>query len=105
MPVLPWDDLDVFFGDFACPVTLTLANGAVRVIQGIFDDPYLNTELGEYEADTSRPRLTVKEADVAGVKRGDTALVGAVLYDVLSSPNQDGNGTATLELALPGGAF
>ena len=97
---LPWDDLDAFLTDFAVPVTLH-AGGTDRVIKAIYDDPYLNAQIGEYEADTSRPRLTCKESDVAGVVRGDTVIVEGTTYDVLSSPQGDGTGMAMLDLARP----
>lgn len=100
MPVLPFDDLDVFLDDFAIPAVVTLQGGGQRHFVGIFDEPYLNAELGEYEIDTSRPRFTCKEADVVGVLRGDTALIAGKTYDVLTTAQPDGTGMALLELAL-----
>lgn len=99
MPVLPFDDLDVFIDDFAITARLCLQNGAVRVISGIFDEPYLNAELGEYEADTQRTRFTCKESDVVGVTRGDTVTIESIVYDVLTTYQPDGTGMAQLELA------
>lgn len=107
MPAPAWDDLSTFLNpdDFGVPVRVVLQDGSTRDFTGIFDDPYLNAQLGEYEADTSRPRITCREADVAGVSRGDTVGVNGCTYDVLSAPHGDGTGMAVLELALPSGRF
>lgn len=96
-----WDDLDAFFdpADFATPVVVELQDGTVRTFPGIFDDPYLNAQLGEYEADSSRPRVTCRESDVAGMLRGDVVKVAGRTYDLMSAPQGDGTGTASLELA------
>lgn len=102
MPKPAWEDLDVFLSadEFATNATVRLQEGGTRIVRGIFDDPYLNAELGEYEFDTNRPRLTCKEADVIGVKRGDLVDIDGRVYDVLSSPQPDGTGMALLEMAL-----
>ena len=97
-----WEDLDVFLNvdEFAVTATVRLQAGGTRAVRGIFDDPYLNAELGEYEFDTNRPRLTCKERDVLGVLRGDVVEIDGKVYDVLSSANSDGTGMAVLEMAL-----
>lgn len=101
MPAPAWEDLDAFLSvdEFAVAATVHLQAGTMRTVRGIFDDPYLNAELGEYEFDTNRPRLTCKESDVDGVLRGDTVVIDGKTYDVLSTPNSDGTGMALLELA------
>lgn len=99
MPVLPFDDLDVFLDDFALTATVRLQSGGYRQVRGIFDDPYLNAQIGEYEHDTSKPRLLCKESDVVGVLRGDIVDMDGRVFDVLTSAQPDGNGMAVLELA------
>ncbi|MDO4231407.1 MAG: hypothetical protein Q4D19_04680 [Lautropia sp.] len=56
----PWENLDTFLDpdDFAIRVTLRLQAGGARVVRAIFDDPYLNAELGEYELDSKRRGAT-----------------------------------------------
>lgn len=102
MPAPAWEDLDAFLNvdEFAITATVSLQDGTTRTVRGIFDDPYLNAELGEYEMDTNRPRLTCKESDVIGVTRGDVVEIDGKAYDVLSAPHADGTGMAMLEMAL-----
>jgi hypothetical protein len=102
MPTPAWDDLDAFLAvdEFAVKATVRLQDGGARMVPGIFDDPYLNAQLGEYESDTTRPRFTCKEADVIGVLRGDLVDINGRTYDVLSSPQPDGTGMALLDLAI-----
>jgi hypothetical protein len=102
MPKHAWEDLDAFFNadEFATTVTLRLQSGVVRHFNAVFDDPYLNAELGEYELDTNRPRLTCKESDVLGVTRGDLVEIDGKTYDVLTGAQPDGTGMAMLEMAL-----
>ena len=101
MPTPAWDDLDAFLSadEFAVRATIRLQDGGARVVLGIFDDPYLNAQLGEYEVDTTRPRFTCKESDVIGVLRGDMVDIDGRTYDVLASAQPDGTGMATLEMA------
>lgn len=104
MPAPSWENLDDFFdvdtnGGFAFPAVLQFQEGGTRTINAIFDDPYFNAQIGEYEADTSSPRLTAKESDLAGLLRGDVITVAGETFDVLDSPEQDGTGTAVIRLA------
>ena len=111
MPAPLWEDLDVFLNtdDFAMFGTVTLQSGAVRTFTGIFDDPYLNAELGEYDMDNMRPRFLCRETDAAGITRGDTITVfqkdkrGVVVwsrnYDILTSEQPTGDGMAVLDLS------
>lgn len=97
-----WENLDAFLnvGEFATVATIELAHGETIEVTGIFDDPYLNAQLGEYEADTSQPRFTCKWTDVLDVRRGDVARIDGQAYDVLSAAQPDGTGMALLSLAV-----
>lgn len=104
MPAPSWENLDDFFdldtnGGFSFPAVLQSQKGWTRTINAIFDDPYFNAQIGEYEADMSSPRLTAKESDLAGLLRGDVITVAGETFDVLDSPEQDGTGTAVIRLA------
>lgn len=101
MPSPAWDDLDQFVDleDFGVPCTLRMQSGQVRTFPGIYDDPYLNAKIGEYEVDTRLPRVTCQERFVVGVSRGDRLDVAGKKFDVLAAPHVDGTGFALLELA------
>lgn len=95
-----WDNLDDFLDtdDFATVATFTSQAGATKQVKGIFDEPYLDAQLGEYNMDASSPRFTCKAGDAAGTKRNDTCAIGGNQYDVLSV-QPDGTGMATVQLA------
>ena len=101
MATAAWDDLAQFVSldDFAVPVLVELQDETSRTIPGIFDEQYLNAQIGEYEADTSRPRITCRHSDVVGITRGDVVTVNGRKFDVLSSPQPDGTGMALLDMA------
>lgn len=99
-----WENLDDFLqtdndGGFAIAAVIQFSGGGTRAIWVIFDDPYLNAQLGEYEADTSEPRISGKEVDLAGVQRGDTVTVTGETFDVMTSPQPDGTGWALVTMA------
>lgn len=103
MPIPSWENLDVFFqtdalGGFANVATFELADGSVRQITGIFDDPYLNAEIGEYDVDTSAPRFTCAEADTQGISRKAIMILDGKRYNVMGYPKSDGVGVAIIQL-------
>lgn len=102
-----WENLDNFLlldddGGFAEIAVIHFQTGGNRPIPVIFDDPYLNAQLGEYEADTSEPRISGKEVDMVGITRGDTVTVAGETFDVLRSPEADGTGWALVRMGRPG---
>lgn len=102
-----WENLDDFLGldtqdGFAKKATVHFASTtATRQVKGIFDEPYLNAQLGEYQADEIAPRFLCKHIDVFDVGRGDRIDVEGVLFDIMSAPQADGTGMATLYLESP----
>jgi hypothetical protein len=105
MPKPSWENLDDFLatdtdGGFATPAVLYYANGTQSdPVNVIFDDPYFNAQLGEYDADASDPRIMGKLSDLRLLKRGDAVEVDGQTYDVLTNPQSDGTGMATIKLA------
>lgn len=104
-----WEDLDDFLqaDDFASSAVFTLPGGQVLpAVLGIYDDPYLNAQLGEYEVDTTSPRFTGKLSDLARVVRKSIAVVTAdgvaTTFDVLTDVQPDGTGMAVVKLAARG---
>jgi len=100
MPAPAWENLDAFLqpADFAVMADITLQGGQTRRVAVIFEDPFLTAKAGEYEADTTSPRITLKEADAVGISRGDTAVVNGVTYDVMNAFESDGTGMANITL-------
>lgn len=96
-----WDDLDAFLqvDDFALEAMVTPRGGVSRQIRGVFDEPYFNAQLGEYEVDATQPRLTCKAADVADLAEQDQVQIGGKTYYLLTAPQDDGTGFAVLLMA------
>lgn len=101
MPAPAWENLDDFLepDEFALVAVIEFQDGSQREVVGVFDEPYLDAQLGEYNLDTSRPRLLGKEPDLAGVSRGDLVRLDGREFDVLTGPQSTGDGMAVLELA------
>jgi hypothetical protein len=102
-----WENLDDFLqtdddGGFAQSAVVTFQDGTTRTITVLFDDPYLNAQLGEYEADTSEPRISGKESDMVGISKYDRVTVAGETFDVYASPEADGTGWALVRLARDG---
>jgi hypothetical protein len=105
-----WDNLNEFLDldDFAVQASVQLQGGGAPLhVPGIFDDPFLNAQLGEYEPDSSAPRFVCKASLVGAVRRGDALTLtppnasAPVTFDVLRAPEPDGTGMATIHLAVP----
>ena len=101
MPAPTWEDLSDFLhtDDFAVTATLHPQASSPRRLCGLFDDPYLNARLGEYEADASAPRLLCRQTDVRHAQRGDQIEIDGDWFVILTAPQFDGTGMATLKLA------
>lgn len=102
-----WEDLGDFLqtdddGGFATVAVIQFQDGGSRSVAVLFDDPYLNAQLGEYEADTSEPRISGRESDMAGVTRGDLVTVGGETFAAMASPEADGSGWALVRMAREG---
>jgi hypothetical protein len=101
MPKPAWENLDAFLNirEFATTVLITPQTGEPFSVPGIFDDAYLNSELGEYDMDLIQPRVLCKEEDVVSVLRGDSVTIEDRIFDVLNGSEGDGTGMAVLHLS------
>ncbi len=101
MPAPDWENLDLFLNtdDFGITVTINHKAGGSSTLRAIFDDPYINAQLGEYQPDITDPRLTVKQLDAINVKKHDYCTINDKTYDVLTAPQPDGSGMAIIRLA------
>jgi len=102
MPALDWEELDDFLDtdEFAVSGILSFQVGGTALVTVIFDDPYLNAQIGEYEMDTTNPRALGKMSQLKDARRGDILTIDGQDYDVLTAPQADGTGMATLALAV-----
>lgn len=94
-----WEDLDLFFDDFAVAAVIHRASGGSVELPVIYDDAYLNAQIGEYEFDTQGHRALCRADRVVGVKPRDTIEISGRHFDILTHPQPDGTGLALLKLA------
>ncbi|NKD76605.1 hypothetical protein HEQ60_02310 [Haematospirillum sp. H1815] len=98
-----WEELGLFLNpkEFAETAVLQLQNGTERTVTVLYDEPYLDVELGEYCGDRTEPRLNGKMSDLGDVRRGDTVLIlrTGEVFDVLGGAQPDGTGWAVVPLA------
>ena len=96
-----WEDLGAYLNtdEFAVTAVLHPQDDEPRSIVGIFDEPFMDAELGEYRMDQIAPRFLCRADQVADVQRGDVLEVQGRMLDILAAPQADGTGMATLRMA------
>lgn len=102
MSASAWENLDDFLSpdEFADLATFTRHDDVIaKDVPGIFDDPQMNVEAGEYDMNVSDPRFTCAFARVAMLKKNDAAVIGGVAYLLDHDPKSDGTGLAVLKLS------
>ena len=101
MPAPAWESLDDFLDvdEFATLATIVYRDKSTGTAKVIFDDPYLNAQLGEFEPESTNPRITGKWADLRLVVRGTEVTVAGETYDAVRGVEPDGSGMATVYLA------
>lgn len=99
MPPLAWEDPADFLSTDEFATTAAFSRGGKLIakdVPGIFDDPTLNVELGEYDMNASAPRFLCEHAKVAMLKKNDEAVIDGVTYLLDHDPHADGTGFATV---------
>ena len=102
MPAPAWEDLSAFLSvdDFATLASFTTKSGqTIPGVPGIFDDPTMNVESGEYDMASSQPRFTCAYAPVAALKKNDECVIDGVTYLLDHDPHPDGTGMAVLMMS------
>ena len=101
MPPLDWESPGEFLDtdEFAVFAALWRDGAQVRLFAAIFDEPSADSRLGDYRMDTTQPTILTTEANLAGATRGDEIRLGAQRFDVMASPEVQGDGWARLRLA------
>lgn len=95
-----WEDIDIFFEEFAIPATLELtANGETLALKGIFDTPYQKRDFGAFFVDADDPSFTCRwTAELAAAGAGDKLTINGEVFFLESSAQSDGTGLASLVL-------
>ena len=96
------DDFNAAFfdGSFDEEIIYTPSGGQARSVRAIFDNEYQAAQFAEAKAEieSSGPRVTCREADVAGVAHGDTLSIRGVTYSA-AEVHPDGMGLVVLILS------
>lgn len=95
-----WEDLDIFFDEFAVPGSLAIKKTDATVeLEGIFDTPYMKRDFGSFIVDAESPSFTCKwHTEFVDARQGDELTVGTVRYYLESAPQADGTGLCSLIL-------
>jgi hypothetical protein len=93
------DPLDVFIKDFSENDEVVFEwDGGMKKCLGIFDNSFIDAQLGETIMDTTIPRLTCKHEDVRSVPREAVVVIRGKTYSVVQV-QPDGTGFAMVHLA------
>ncbi len=98
------DPLNVFLKEFAEDEDIVFEwedNGQqmTKSLRGIFDDSFVDANLGETVLDTTQPRVTCAAADAECVPREAMTTIKGKAYSVSKPPQPDGTGLAIIQLA------
>lgn len=97
-----FENPDDFLRDFSTVATFTTAGGALPGVRVIFDEQLMDVMLGEYRTTGSEPRALGKAEDLKSLRKHDGATFShepGVKYALVSDPDFDGTGWATIVLA------
>lgn len=91
------EDLSQFFetDDFAVEAVITLPDSSLRTVKTIFNTPSQSVEIYDTNIESDAPNLTVKTADLTGVKTRNSINVGGTDY-LIEHISHDGTGVSTL---------
>lgn len=101
MPALDWEDLGEFLDvdEFATTAQLWRNGVLLRSFPVLFDEPSADAALGDYRHDTTLPTIATSEVNVQGATKGDEIRLGARAFDVMASPEVQGDGWSRLRIA------
>ena len=97
------EDLSPFFAGLDAQRVTFKATGGDRLVQGYFDNAFINADIGEAVLDTTAPRFTCRASEVAFLKvpsvyRGMEVWISGVKYSLIQV-QPEGTGLATVTLA------
>jgi len=93
------DPLDVFLKDFGKDEELVFEwETGSKALKGIFDNSFVDANIGETVMDTTLPRVTCKHSDAVQVPREAIVEIDGAKYSVVQI-QPDGTGFAIIHLA------
>ncbi len=103
-----WENLGVFFqsdreGGFAKAALFFKADGTpvnTDPVFVIYDDPKFDANAGEYDYETSQPRITLEELPLlAGLRKKDKVQIqDEGIFILEEHPRNDGTGTCSIRV-------
>lgn len=102
-----WEDLSDFFNpdDFATEARILREGQEVGKVFGIFEDPTVPKELGDFTLEESGPRFLSGYDAALAVKYQDVLEVDGKPFDVLANAEKDGTGLIVVRLAEPASPY
>jgi hypothetical protein len=98
---MSWNEnLDVFFSGLdKATAVFDIADGETREVTGYFDRAWYDAAVGETVLDTTQPRFTCKQSDLAGISREMAVTINGEAFSVVEI-HPEGTGLATVLLAI-----
>lgn len=98
--IVDWEDLDIFFDEFAVEASLGFQDSEETVdLKGIFDTPYEHRDFGAFIVDADDPSFTCKWIpELATARAGDTLTISGEVFYLESAAQSDGTGLASFTL-------
>lgn len=91
--------------EFGTVAVRTRSGHAPLEVLGIFDDPSLVAEAGDFAMDDLSPRFLVTDEVAAGIRHHDTLEIDGRSWVVVANPQRDGTGLSSVPLAPPTTAY
>jgi len=103
VPAYAWENPVDFLSTDEFAFTATFSRGGnvlAKDVPGIFDDPTLNAESGEYDMNSSAPRFTCAYDRVRMLKKNDEVVIDGATYLLDHDPHSDGTGFAQIVMSV-----
>jgi hypothetical protein len=93
------DDRTHLLRDFGVTATVTPNGGSASNITVIFDNEYIETDIGFAGVQSTQPKFLAKTTDVSSLAEGDTAVINSTTY-YIQTIQQDGTGMSEIFLRV-----
>jgi hypothetical protein len=99
MAVEKVEDRTLLLADFGITATVTPSGGSASDITVIFDNEYIDVDIGEAGVQSTQPKFICKTTDVSSLTEGDTAVINSITY-YIQIIQQDGTGFSEVFLRV-----